>query len=76
MIMDNKEYIYFFVSAFLFLGWSLLAGILLPTEDRYIGLCLSALAVLIIYLYTKTQVYDTRTMKISDAVQIKQFKYN
>lgn len=63
---NNKEYYYFFVSSSQFIFWTLLAGILLPDENRYIGFSLSALAIIVIYIYTQSKVHKGRSFKYVD----------
>lgn len=58
MVADNDETIYFVVSVGGFFLWALLAGMLFPTENRYIGLSLNALSftILVLYWYSKNHV--------------------
>lgn len=63
---NNKEYYYFFVCSSQFIFWTLLAGILLPNENRYIGFSLSALGIIIIYIYTQAKVHAGRSFKYVD----------
>ena len=66
---------YFFITIFGFLIWSLLAGALLPLEERYIGMCLTSLGVVILYLYCYNELVNARSIPLIDAIQIKRFKY-
>lgn len=51
MVEINAEYIYFFSAALLILIASLLSGILLDEEDRYIGFAVSAFVVVVVSIY-------------------------
>ena len=51
MVEINAEYIYFFLATFLILIASLLAGILLDEEDRYIGFAVSSFVVVVVSIY-------------------------
>jgi hypothetical protein len=51
MVQNNSEYFYFFSATLLFLAWSLLAGMLLDEDHRYIGLGLTSLIIIIGFLY-------------------------
>jgi len=51
MVENNAEYFYFFGATLLFLGWSLIAGMLLDENKRYIGLGLTSLLIIVAFLY-------------------------
>lgn len=52
MKTTNAEYAYFYSCTLTFLLWTLLAGALFTDQYRYIGLMLSSLDAVIIYLYS------------------------
>jgi hypothetical protein len=59
----NQEYIYFFSASLVFLVWSLLGGILLSTQSRYIGIGCSALIISIVELYVLDRRHKALNMK-------------
>jgi hypothetical protein len=62
----NKEYIYFCIFSSQFVFWTLIAGLLLRDESKYIGFSLSALAFIIIYIYIQTRVQKGKSFKYVD----------
>jgi hypothetical protein len=75
MVQNNAEYFYFFIAAGMFLFWSLLAGMLLDEEDRYIGLSLSSLAIIIIFIYILRNLNRANYIRDIDILQISWLKY-
>ena len=76
MVPSNREYTYFFTVALIFTVWTLLAGMLLDADHRYIGLMLTGLAVAIVYMYSYSQAMEARTFDLSSAGQIKRDQYD
>jgi len=58
------------------LFWTLLAGALLEPEDRYIGIMLTALAIVVIYLYIYTNLNFSRTIKVESILLINRTEYS
>jgi len=74
MVQNNAEYLYFFSAAGMFLFWSLLAG-MLGGEDRYVGLSLSSLAIIIVFIYSLRNINRANYVRNIDVLQISWVKY-
>jgi hypothetical protein len=75
MKTTNSEYAFFYSCTYIFLVWTLIAGALLTDEYRYIGLMLSALDVVIIYLYTYSQLNEARNISLTYVSLIRREQY-
>ena len=52
MKKSNLELVYFMIAALIFFSWSFFAGILLKLEERYIGISLTALSLVVVFVYS------------------------
>lgn len=71
----NSEYAFFYTCTFVFLLWTLLAGALFSDDYRYIGLMLSALDAVIIYLYSYSQLNVARRISLAYVSLLKRDQY-
>jgi hypothetical protein len=62
MIENNNEYFFFFATSVLYMTWSLLAGLILNNESKYIGYSFSALGMVLIYFYIETRIQEGKSM--------------
>jgi hypothetical protein len=70
MVENNTEYFYFFLVSSQFMAWSLLAGLLLPDDNKYVGLSFSGFAMILIYLYIEVRIHDGKSFKYIELVSI------
>ena len=75
MVENNAEYLYFFGSALLFLLWGLLAGMLLDEDNRYLGLGLTSLVIIVAFLYAIRNYNRANYFKDVDILQLSWNKY-
>lgn len=59
----------------MFMFWSLLAGLLLADQDKYVAFSLSSLGLVLIYLYIKTRTHIGRSLKIKQLLFIERDQF-
>ncbi|CAI2386075.1 unnamed protein product [Moneuplotes crassus] len=75
MVQNNSEYIYFFAATLIFLTWSIIAGMLLKEDERYIGLACTSLVIIVAFLYVVRNYNKANYFKDVDILQLSWSKY-
>ena len=75
MVENNAEYYYFFGAAFMFFVWTILAGILMDEDIRYVGLSLTSLTIIVVFIYILRNVNKAIYLKDINVLQISYLKY-
>lgn len=70
MMENNAEYFYFFICSTQFIFWTLLAGLLLPDESKFVGFSLSSVGLAIIYLYIESRIQQGKSFKYIDCLLV------